>query len=175
MQGKASALRKNGNLSEAEALDKLNDALLRDLTGQKDGVSAAYNTARAYTFARNEVFTRSFFSKIQEKTKDRGFRIAPEDLLDELFRGGNNPLSKRIGEIRSGGRFLSDNGAVTEEQYALLGTDGILDAAIRDSLGQIMTRRKIPDPETFGETTETFVVSKSKLDTRKKQPGTQEL
>jgi len=175
LQAKASALRKNGNLSEAEALDDLNDALLRDLTGQRDGVSAAYNTARAYTFARNEVFTRSFFSKIQERTKDRGFRIAPEDLLDELFRGGNNPLSKRIGEIRSGGRFLIDNGAVTEEQYALLGTDGILDAAIRDSLGQIMTRKKIPDPERFGETTEKFVVSKSKLDTWKKQPGTQEL
>lgn len=44
----------------AKRVGRVADALLTDLTGQTNGASAAYNTARAYTFARNTVFTRSF-------------------------------------------------------------------------------------------------------------------
>ena len=96
---RAATLRKNGDLQNAGRLDKIADALLRDLTSQKDGASEAYNAARAYTFARNNVFTRSFLGKLQETNKDRGYSLAPEFLLDEVFKGNNNAVVKRYADM----------------------------------------------------------------------------
>ena len=172
---KASILRKNGDLVNAGRIDKISDALLRDLTSQKDGASQAYNAARAYTFARNNVFTRSFLNDLQTVDKQRGLVMSPEQLLDQAFRGGSNATVQRFDQIRAAGRFLVDEAGFSEDVVGRLDADAIMSAALRDSLGRIMDRKTTINPARPNETIETFVVNETKLKTLKQQPGTQEL
>ena len=172
---KASILRKNGDLVNAGRIDKISDALLRDLTSQKDGASQAYNAARAYTFARNNVFTRSFLNDLQTVDKQRGLVLSPEQLLDQAFRGGSNATVQRFDQIRAAGRFLVDEAGFSEDVVGMLDADAIMSAALRDSLGKIMDRKTTINPARPNETIETFVVNETKLKTLKQQPGTQEL
>mgnify|MGYP003646566754 FL=1 len=172
---KASILRKNGDLVNAGRIDKISDALLRDLTSQKDGASQAYNAARAYTFARNNVFTRSFLNDLQTVDKQRGLVMSPEQLLDQAFRGGSNATVQRFDQIRAAGRFLVDEAGFSEDVVGMLDADAIMSAALRDSLGKIMDRKTTINPARPNETIETFVVNETKLKTLKQQPGTQEL
>jgi len=171
---RASTFRKNGD-PIAGKLDKINDALLRDLTGQKDGASEPYNAARAYTFARNNVFTRSFFSDLTATDRNRGLALDPENLLDQAFKGGNLMTAKRFDQIRAAGRFLVDKGGITEAEAQIMTADELMSAALRDSLGEIMDRQVKPNPAIAGETIETFVVNPRKLETWRKKPGTKEL
>ena len=174
LMNKAAQLRKVGDIVNAQRLDKINDALLRDLTGQRDGVSEAYNTARAYTFARNNVFTRSFISDLQVTDRNRGLVLEPQELLDAAFRGGNLATARRFEQIRAAGRFLIDEAGFTEEAVRAMDVDQIMTAALRDSLGKVMDKKMVKNPAT-GEMIETFVVNPNKLETWKKQPGTKEL
>ena len=172
---RAANLRKQGNTVDAGSLDKINDALLRDLTGQRDGASAPYNAARAYTFARNNVFTRSFLSDLTATDRNRGLVLDPENLLDQAFKGGNLMTAKRFDQIRAAGRFLVDKGGITEAEAQIMTADELMSAALRDSLGEIMDRQVKPNPAIAGETIETFVVNPRKLETWRKKPGTKEL
>ena len=172
---RASTLRKNGDLENAGYLDRLANEVLRDLTGQVDDASAAYNTARAYTFARNNVFTRTFLNRLQVIDKNRGVVMDPMTLLDEAFRGGNLATARRFDQIRAAGRFLVDEAKFSEEQVQLMNTDQIISESLRDSLAKIMDKKTIPNPANPNESIETFVVNKSKLENFKKQPGTKEL
>ena len=172
---KASVLRKNGDLVNAGRLDKISDALLRDLTSQKDGASQAYNAARAYTFARNNVFTRSFLNDLQTVDKQRGMVMSPENLLDQAFRGGSNATVQRFDQIRAAGRFLIDEGGFAEEAVGAMDADAIMSAALRDSLSKIMDKKTTINPARPTESIETFVVNETKLKALKQQPGTKEL
>jgi len=175
LMNKAAQLRKAGDIVNAQRLDKINDALLRDLTGQRDGASEAYNTARAYTFARNNVFTRSFLSDLQGVDRNRGLILDPKNLLDEAFRGGNLSTARRFDQIRAAGRFLIDEAGFTEEAVRAMDADELMSAALRDSLSKVVDKKSIPNPANPNEMIETFVVNPTKLETWKKQPGTKEL
>ena len=171
---KANSVRKAGNLTTAGHIDKINDALLRDLTGQKDNVTKGYNTARAYTFARNNVFTRSFINDLQTIDKQRGLVMAPEQLLEKALEGGSNSTVQRFDQIRAAGKFLINEG-YTEEAVGLMTSDRIMTEGLRDSLSKIMTRKDIPNPAKPNEMMETFVVDQTKLNTFKQKGGTKEL
>lgn len=172
---RASTFRKNGDPINAGKLDKINDALLRDLTGQKDGASDAYNAARAYTFAKNNVFTRSFLSELKATDRNRGLVLDPQNLLDAAFRGGNLSTAKRFEQIKAAGRFLVDEGGISEAEAQIMTADELMSAALRDSLRKVMDKKSKPNPAKPGEMIETFVVNANKLETFKKQPGTKEL
>ncbi len=172
---KASSLRKNGDIVNARRLDKINDALLRDLTGQKNGASQAYNNARAYTFARNNVFRRSFLNDMQVTDKQRGLLLDPQQLLDEMFKGNNLATVKRVNQIRAAGRFLVDQAGFSEEAVQTMETSDIINAALRDSLSKVMTVKKIPNPANPNETIDRLVVSAAQLNRFREQPGTKEL
>jgi hypothetical protein len=174
LQNRAASLRKTGDIVNAQRLDKINDALLRDLTGQRDGVSEAYNTARAYTFARNNVFTRSFLSDLQGVDRNRGLILDPQNLLDQAFKGGNLSTAKRFDQIRAAGRFLIDEAGFTEEAVRAMDADQLMQAALRDSLNQVVDKKTVTNPAT-GVVTETFAVNPTKLENWKKKPGTKEL
>jgi hypothetical protein len=174
LQNRAASLRKTGDIVNAQRLDKINDALLRDLTGQRDGVSEAYNTARAYTFARNNVFTRSFLSDLQGVDRNRGLILDPQNLLDQAFKGGNLSTAKRFDQIRAAGRFLIDEAGFTEEAVRAMDADQLMSAALRDSLNQVVDKKTVTNPAT-GVVTETFAVNPTKLENWKKKPGTKEL
>jgi hypothetical protein len=172
---RAAQLRKTGDTQNAGRLDKINDALLRDLTGQADGASEAYNAARAYTFARNNFFTRSFLSDLTATDRNRGLVLDPENLLDKFFQGGNLKTAQRFDQIRAAGRFLVKQDGLTEADVLQMDADEIMTAALRDSLGQVMDRKRIPDPLNPNKMREEFIVNETKLNTWKKQPGTKEL
>jgi len=172
---KSATLRKNGDIVNAGRIDKINDALLRDLTGQKNNATEAYNNARAYTFARNNVFRRSFLNDMQVFDKQRGLIMEPQQLLDNMFKGGNLATSRRIKEIRAAGRFLVDEAGFSEEAVHTMETTDIVKAALRDSLSKIMTVKKVPNPANPNEIIERLSVSQARLDTFRAQPGTQEL
>tara|TARA_R110000772_G_scaffold22094_2_gene60043 strand:+ start:5696 stop:9439 length:3744 start_codon:yes stop_codon:yes gene_type:complete len=174
LMNKSAILRKNGDLVNAGRIDKISDALLRDLTSQKEDVSQAYNAARGYTFARNNVFTRSFLTELQTVDKQRGLVMSPEQLLERAFRGGSNATVQRFDQIRAAGRFLINEG-FPEEAVGMMDTDAIMGAALRDSLGKIMDKKKIINPAKPNEMIETFVVNESKLNNFRKESGTQEL
>ena len=172
---RSAQLRKSGDTVNAGRLDKISDALLRDLTGQKDGASESYNAARAYTFARNNVFTRSFLSDLTATDRNRGLVLDPQNLLDAAFRGGNLSTAKRFDQIKAAGRFLVDEGGITEADALIMDADELMSAALRDSLRKVMDKKAIPNPANPNEMIETFVVNPRKLETFKQQPGTKEL
>ena len=172
---KSAQLRKTGDTVNAGRLDKISDALLRDLTGQKDGASEPYNAARAYTFARNNVFTRSFLSDLTATDKNRGLVLDPQNLLDAAFRGGNLSTAKRFDQIKAAGRFLVDEGGISEADALIMDADELMSAALRDSLRKVMDKKSIPNPANPSEMIETFVVNPRKLETFKQQAGTKEL
>ena len=172
---RASELRKAGRTQAAGRLDKISDALLRDLTGQKDGASEGYNAARAYTFARNNVFTRSFLSDLTATDRNRGLVLDPQNLLDAAFRGGNLSTAKRFDQIKAAGRFLVEEGGIDEIEAQIMDADSLMSAALRDSLRKVMDSKRIPNPAKPDEMIETFVVNENKLDRWKDQPGTKEL
>ena len=169
----AAELRKQGKGNTAVFVDRLANAVLLDLTGQKNNVSKPYHLARAYTFARNNVFTRSFLNKLQTYDKDRGLTLDGNLLIDELFKGNNLAVVQRYNQIRAAGKFLADAG-FSEEQINMMDSNAILSAALRDKLSDIMDKKSRPNPANPSETIDTFVVNETKLNTLKKQPGYKE-
>ena len=174
-QDKAGELRAQGKVQLAQRMDMVSDAILRDLTGLDSSDNAAYNAARAYTFARNNVFTRSFMGDMQVKDKNRAFQLSPESLADSMLRGGNRATLERINEINTAGRFGLEH-FLPDAALNNSSTQETLDLVIRDSLRQVMDKKPILNPVTKQPTGESeFVVNEHKLATWKKQPGTQEL
>ena len=114
---RSAQLRKTGDTVNAGRLDKISDALLRDLTGQKDGASEAYNTAlpRIYLCSQQRVHTQ-LLSDLTATDRNRGLVLDPQNLLDTAFRGGNLSTAKRFDQIRAAGRFLVDEGGLTEAE-----------------------------------------------------------
>lgn len=171
---KAAELRRSGNINLAGFLDDINEALLRDLTGQKTNSSEAYNNARAYTFARNNVFRRSFLNEIQLYDKQRGMALDPRSLIDAMFKGGNLATTRRIEQIEAAGKFLVDEAGYSPDVIGQMDSDGIVQAALRDSLSKIMSEKTIVDPVT-GEKVRQLVVNPTALSNFREKPGTKEL
>jgi hypothetical protein len=174
---KAAQLRKAGNLQDARALNALSDAVLQDLTSQRNVVNEAYNAARAYTFARNNVFTRSFLKDLQIYDKDRALILDPEQLLEKAFRGGYTKANQAIDDIRDASKFLVDQEILSESDSLLLTTDQLVTAGLRDfmqKVGVVQTRRvkdPLSDLEGRSNTIETFVVDPRRFDTESRKPG----
>ena len=174
-QDEAAKLRTAGQVQIAQKMDLIAETLLRDLNGVDSSADPAYQAARAYTYARNNVYTRSFLGELQAKNKKRAYSLSPDALVEKLFRGGNRATLERINEINSAGafgmeHFLKDaalNQATTQET---------LDLVMRDSLRQVMDKKPVINPQTKLPTGEfEYVVNQTKLDTFRKKPGTQEL
>ena len=137
----AANLRANGKIQLAKHVDKISDAILRDLTGQKNSDSAPYNAARAYTYARNNVFTRSFIGDMQSFDKDRSLTMDPDQLVKKLFQGGNLATVQRIEEINRAGRFGLEH-FLPEAALNQTSTQEVLDLVVRDSLRKVMDKKR---------------------------------
>ncbi len=174
-QDVAANLRANGKIQLAKHVDKISDAILRDLTGQKNSDSAPYNAARAYTYARNNVFTRSFIGDMQSFDKDRSLTMDPDQLVKKLFQGGNLATVQRIEEINRAGRFGLEH-FLPEAALNQTSTQEVLDLVVRDSLRKVMDKKEIIDPITRQATGEfRYEINPKRLESFKKEPGTQEL
>jgi len=181
VQDIAANLRANGQVQMARNMDMIADAVLRDLTGQKSSDSAAYNAARAYSYARNNVFNRSFIGEMTVRGKDRALTMNPDALAAAFLQGNNRATMERINEIDAAGRFGMEH-FLDDALLNRTSTMETMDLVIRDSLRQVMDKKPVIDPVTKapvldadGNPRMTWVVNQSKLDNWRKQPGTQEL
>ena len=95
---KVAQLKANNQRQASFLMNKFADTLLRDMQGADNG-NVAYNKARAYTNARNNVFTRSFYGDLQVFDKNRSLRLSPEQLHKEFFKGGNDKTTKELKKL----------------------------------------------------------------------------
>ena len=166
-------LRKNNPSSRtALHIDSLANAMLDDLTLNPDFTNDAYNTARAYTKAEKDVFSRSIIGDLQEVDKRGDRRLTAESLIQSIKAGGSAPEYLRIKEIQKVGSFAA-------EQNFPGGGDTIftihesIENVVRDAQRQIMDVKEVPDPVS-GEMIEVLTVNKSKLENYLSQPATQD-
>jgi len=77
-------------------------ALMRDLDNFDTG-DAAYNTARAYSRALNDAFTRSFVKDVLQEDKSGALRTAPEQIANDVFQADAGYL--RLKQLDQVGQF----------------------------------------------------------------------
>ncbi len=106
----ARSLGAQGLRNEARIASNFAEAALIDLEKIADpSMSSAYQGAREYSRALNDVFTRSLAGDILETTRAGGQKIAPELLAQRLLAGGSDPVELRFNQIQEIGRFGIDN------------------------------------------------------------------
>jgi len=109
---KAKQAQRDGDYNLYRLISKMAATLLRDITGDTTGTNMNYNVARAYTFARNNVFVRSFLGDLQEYDGRRALIVSPDDLADRLFRGTSSAVNKRFNEIKTAEDFLIEGSEI---------------------------------------------------------------
>ncbi len=164
---KATYFRNQGKNQTAMKMERLAGAVLDDLLYTQDNFGDAYNMARAYTRARNDVFTRSFLGDLQDTTQKGGPRVSAEALVDKIFGGGSNATYLRLQDIMSAGKFVATQGNMPASAVNRVFTiHETLEEITRDQMSRIMDRKlvKYINPETgVEETKEALVVNPKKL------------
>lgn len=87
MLNKARQARQQGDANAARLFSGAAQAILKDLDSLPLGVSAAYDDARAYSRAYNDVFRRMFPAEILGTTKEGAARLTPDELAFRYFNG----------------------------------------------------------------------------------------
>ena len=91
-----------GNNNSARLAYGFARALMRDLENF-DSNDAAYNTARAYTKALNDAFTRSFAGDVLKASPTGGYKTAPELVGNDIFQSDGGYL--RLKQLDQIGQF----------------------------------------------------------------------
>lgn len=175
-------LRNNGLHQEAHVADVVADALLRDITGVENSNNAAYNAARSYTYARNNVFTRSFLGDMTRMDRLGRDVVTPENMLRRLQQGNNADIMARYEDIDAAGRFALQN-FLPNATVDRMATNEIVTEAMRSSMMRIMDRRPVLNPATGQPMIDpatnaprfTYVVNPRKYEAFLQEPGTNEL
>ena len=83
--GKARTLAASGDSSGARVAYGFAEALMRDLESFPQGIDPAYDTARAYSRAFNDAYTRTFAGDILGVSKTGAPKVAPEMIANDIF------------------------------------------------------------------------------------------
>jgi hypothetical protein len=106
----------NGDIDAARMAYRFARTLYNELdTGLAKADNAAYNMARAYSRALNDVFTRSFANTTKQRTRTGAPQTEPEMFARRLLQGGNDPAYLRMRQISEIGDFVRQQGL---EAYA---------------------------------------------------------
>ena len=97
---------RNDKPSLAKDFDRIANALLLDINGAQNLVSAEYATATAYAAAHHTFFSRSFYKPLSQRTKDRGLFLDPSQMAKKFFQGGPTETVQRINQILNATDFL---------------------------------------------------------------------
>jgi hypothetical protein len=130
-----------GDLNGARVAFGLGEAILRDMNNFDVATTSAYHTARAYSKALNDTFTRAFAGDVMDTTRKGAERIAPELLSTKLAVGGSDATYLRIDQIQGVGRFAKENGFEGAED-AVASIDGTVLSLLRNA------RAAATDPTT---------------------------
>jgi len=135
-------LASQGKSNNARIAFEMADALLDDLDsiGSKGGqgdlfldqFTMAYDSARAYSRALNDTFTRAFAGEAMSTVKTGAERIAPELLARRTLQGGADPTYLRLAQINDIGKFAIEQGLEGAQETA--GTlNGVTEAILRNA------------------------------------------
>ena len=134
-------LQSQGDLNGARIAFGFAESVLDDMNNFDTATSAAYHTARAYSRALNDTFTRAFAGDVMDVNKKGGERIAPELLSQKLSVGGSDATYLRIDQIQKVGQFARDNGFEGADE-AIASIDGTVLSLLRNA------RTAAADPTT---------------------------
>ena len=103
-------LRSSGDDNEARIAYAFAEGLLDDLNGLEAVADASYQTARSYSRALNDTFTRTFAGDILGTAKTGEPRIAPELLAKRVLSGGVDPTLLRVNQLKNIATFMRTEG-----------------------------------------------------------------
>ena len=134
-------LQATGDLNGARIAFGLAESMLDDMNNFDVATTAAYHTARAYSRALNNTFTRAFAGDVMDVNKKGAERIAPELLSQKLAVGGSDATYLRIDQIQKVGQFAKEN-AFEGAEDAVASIDGTVLSLLRNA------RAAATDPTT---------------------------
>ena len=140
-------LRANGDDSTARIAYAFADGLLDDLNGLEAVADASYQTARSYSRALNDTFTRTFAGDILGTAKTGEARIAPELLANRVLAGGVDATLLRVNQLKNIATFMRTEGVPGATPEETLNT---VSGSIEDMLRNVRAEayREVRDPET---------------------------
>ncbi len=131
------ATTKLGTANQSRQFGEIAEAILDDLNSVPDGANKAYDLARAYSFALNEVWTRSIAGKARAKTAMGANRIPVELLTQQFVRGSPDVTDLRIQELQGVAEFAVEQGF--EGATGVFTTiDNIMEGAVRAAQKKVM-------------------------------------
>ncbi len=140
-------LRANGDDSTARIAYAFADGLLDDLNGLEAVADASYQTARSYSRALNDTFTRTFVGDILGTAKTGEARIAPELLANRVLAGGVDPTLLRVKQLKNIATFMRTEGVPGATPEETLNTvSGSIEDMLRNVRAEVY--REVRDPET---------------------------
>ena len=127
------AVLRRGTANQARKLGEIAEAILDDLNRMPDGELDAFDKARAFSAALNDVYTRSIVGKGRAKDAMRGNRIPPELLISTFVRGNPDMVDLRVQQLHGVAKFA--------EQQGFEGADGVFTSVNNIMEGAIRTLR----------------------------------
>ena len=140
-------LRSSGDDNEARIAYAFAEGLLDDLNALEAVADASYQTARSYSRALNDTFTRTFAGDILGTAKTGEARIAPELLANRVLAGGVDPTLLRVNQLKNIATFMRTEGVPGSTPEDTLNT---VSGSIEDMLRNVRAEayREVRDPET---------------------------
>jgi len=140
-------LRSSGDDNEARIAYAFAEGLLDDLNGLEAVADASYQTARSYSRALNDTFTRTFAGDILGTAKTGEARIAPELLAKRVLSGGVDPTLLRVNQLKNIATFMRTEGVPGATPEDTLNTvTGSIDNMLRNVRAEVY--KEVRDPET---------------------------
>jgi len=99
-----------GTANQARKLGEIAEAIMDDLDLLPDGEKDSFDIARAFSFALNNVFTRSIVGKGRAKDMMRGNRIPPELLISSFVRSNPDMVDLRVQQLQGVAKFAEEQG-----------------------------------------------------------------
>ena len=140
-------LRSSGDDNEARIAYAFAEGLLDDLDALEAVADASYQTARSYSRALNDTFTRTFAGDILGTAKTGEARIATELLANRVLAGGVDPTLLRVNQLKNIATFMRTEGVPGATPEETLNT---VSGSIEDMLRNVRAEayREVRDPET---------------------------
>jgi hypothetical protein len=140
-------LRSSGDDNEARIAYAFAEGLLDDLDALEAVADASYQTARSYSRALNDTFTRTFAGDILGTAKTGEARIAPELLANRVLAGGVDATLLRVNQLKNIATFMRTEGVPGATPEETLNT---VSGSIEDMLRNVRAEayREVRDPET---------------------------
>ena len=157
---------KRGVAGQIRKLSQIVSPIDEDIDKLPVGTNEAYDTARAFSKALNDVYTRSVLAKVRGRTSMGGPKVAPET-IDKLFINRNPDVTySRLLELEDLSSFLRKNGIIEdtlEVDGSVYNVSGLSDAFLRNKAKEFVILTGAKKGQIDPRKLETFVEQNAEL------------